>query len=212
MWQQGKFIAKSFARNVVENTWARLYRWFLILQMPWKKRSNEQRRRRIQMSSSQKSGEQLETLSPFLSLKLFVKWRQMLVLKTLCTSTPLFYLTWRLREKWKPSRPNTLWKNCVVLEFNQICWSSVQKNQLVKELRTSWLNSVMWHQKLSSSHLMWNICTKSHWTCKHKIWTKSFVTIWNWMFLQQIWQNGLRWSTRSWTSRSRSRFPWLENT
>ena len=33
----------------------------------------ERRQRRIQMSSSQKSGEQLETLSPFHSLKLFVK-------------------------------------------------------------------------------------------------------------------------------------------
>ncbi len=169
-------------------------RLFLISQMPWKKRSNEQRRRRIQMSSE--VGERLETVSPFLSLK-FVKWADVGYWKNVMYIHTTLLPCRRLQEKWKPSRPNTLWKNCVVRIPAKYVGHPYRKTSWIQGLRTKvGSNSVMSHQKLSSSHWMWNICTKSVNLQAQKYGPKSFDHL-KWMFLQQIWQNGLRWSTRS---------------
>ena len=70
----GKFIAKSFVRNVVENTWARLYRFIPHITDALKRKDQTSKHDDgFRCHHHRSQGRQLETLSPFHSLKLFVK-------------------------------------------------------------------------------------------------------------------------------------------
>ena len=73
--------------------------------------------------------------------------------ETLCTSTRLFfpYLKAAGEMKTKPTQHSVKELRGLGIQPNMLVIRT--ENQLVKELRTNWSNSVMSHQKLSSSRL-----------------------------------------------------------
>ena len=150
----GKFMVRVLRGNVVENTQNNCTGHSLISQMPWKRRSNGRRRRRIpDVIITEVRG----TVGDIESLPFLEALRQMKadveLLKTLCTSTPLLpYLKAAGNEN---QADPTLCEevrglgviNMLVIRTRKPGWSGI-KNKLAQ-----------FCVKLSLNHWMWNICT-----------------------------------------------------